>query len=225
MVKDIVTTVYTFEELQKLGDKQAIERAADWLRQGIVDGDWYDITIDEWKRWLSAVGFEDAKIAFSGFSSQGDGASFTSDVDVAKLATFLAKTPAATEGLADENDAAIAAYVVHKLGGWSAEPKLARVAWLVNYLSAKVTRTSHHYCHYNTCDFASELTGGNRKTERVESLCNEFDERAELLREHLSKEIYRDLQTQYDYLQSDESIAEFAEANEYTFTSSGVRFG
>lgn len=99
MAKQITKTLYTYRELKGLHDRkkisaQAFERATDWLREGQTDHDWWDSVYEIWQSALAQLGFEDAKISFSGFWSQGDGASFTcASVDVRKLITFLLDPP------------------------------------------------------------------------------------------------------------------------------------
>ena len=54
--------------------------------------------------------------------------------------------------------------------------------------------------------------------EEIEELNEEFT--------HALAEDYREmLQTESDYMESEEAIAEMMEANEYTFTETGTRFG
>jgi len=50
-----------------------------WLNSKYDDGDtyWSELIIAEWKWLLKNKGFDEVEIAFRGFSSQGDGASFT----------------------------------------------------------------------------------------------------------------------------------------------------
>lgn len=47
---------------------------------------------------------------------------------------------------------------------------------------------------------------------------------SEALRD-LARWLYRRLEREYDYLSSDEAVDETIEANEYTFTEAGRRFG
>ena len=49
-----------------------------WQR---IDEDWHEELIEEWVEKLAGLGFADADIRFSGFSSQGDGANFKADVE------------------------------------------------------------------------------------------------------------------------------------------------
>jgi hypothetical protein len=83
-MKTITKTVYTFKELLEYYPK-----AADLSRTNLIEYatgyDWYEYVFNDWKEKLSAIGFVDANIFFSGFCSQGDGACFTSRVDIELL--------------------------------------------------------------------------------------------------------------------------------------------
>lgn len=63
-------------QFDQLAD-DAKETARDWYREGGFDYEWWDSIEDEWKVEIEEMGFQNVDIAFSGFSSQGDGASFT----------------------------------------------------------------------------------------------------------------------------------------------------
>lgn len=83
----INANAYTFDEngdrddgaglLYALLDDAAKARARDWYRSGNIDDFWAEYVIDEWTKELEDMGFDTVKIGYSGFSSQGDGASFT----------------------------------------------------------------------------------------------------------------------------------------------------
>ena len=71
--------VYKLNELSEHVQAKVIER----LRLFNVEYfAWYDCEIDSWKEELETLGFIDADIRFSGFGSQGDGASFTAEIDL-----------------------------------------------------------------------------------------------------------------------------------------------
>jgi len=79
--------VYTFDEEGEEGgdipfaqlDDDAKETARDWYRSDGFDYQWWDHIYEEWTAELEDMGFGGIDISFSGFSSQGDGASFTAD--------------------------------------------------------------------------------------------------------------------------------------------------
>jgi len=85
---NITANVYEFEEdgARAVGggftfaqlDNRAKEAARTWYREGNFDNNiWSETTLEEWKEALEQMGFSDVEIDFSGFWSQGDGASFT----------------------------------------------------------------------------------------------------------------------------------------------------
>ena len=68
---------------------KAKERARDNHREGNLDYEWWDHIYEEWITELEEMGWRNPEINFSGFSSQGDGASFTADgLDFRKWAAW-----------------------------------------------------------------------------------------------------------------------------------------
>ena len=74
------TKVYNFEELSIEAQEKVIEDNRDIN----TDYDWWEFTIDDSKSNLEELGYTEPKIYFSGFWSQGDGASFEAQVDLTK---------------------------------------------------------------------------------------------------------------------------------------------
>jgi hypothetical protein len=252
MPKNITKTVYTFAELLA-GEKdpespitsRAVEKARQWLREGQTDHEWWDFVYDTWKEALSQIGFENADIHFSGFACQGDGASFTANVDLDKLIAFLADDIKASESVGyDGKDEDFRPWIVHKIGGKVTKPKYQRL--LIDCVRNAVEDCRVERLHYGgssvheqTCNFTFSLTlggeytsdnGGTWNTDypHLEKLANDFRTDAEELRRDLCRAIYKSLEEEYDYLTSDEAIAETAEtaeSNEYTFDEDGEREG
>lgn len=76
-------TLYTFKELVEL-EKQgqmarACEKARQWLQEGATDYNWHKFTLDDWTEKLREIGFLGARVYFSGFWNQGDGACFDAE--------------------------------------------------------------------------------------------------------------------------------------------------
>ena len=74
--------VYNYGELSGKAKEKAIEWAQECLRE---DNFSYDDVKSEWAEKLESFGFTDIDIAYSGFWSQGDGASFTGKCEVVKF--------------------------------------------------------------------------------------------------------------------------------------------
>jgi hypothetical protein len=191
---------------------------------------------------LDQVGFEDAKIAFSGFWNQGDGASFSAFVDLDKLVAFLADTvePKDTVGVVEGKEQFLP-YVVNLIGGKATNPKYRRLLWVRDHIrNLALERICHHYSHERTRRFKASLNDDGHyedthKTSdkwtwvsdapKVRGLFDGFVEDAEDLRLNLCKAIYKMLEEDYWDRISDEQLLENAEANGYTFDESGRREG
>jgi hypothetical protein len=223
MAKIIQTEVFTYAELDERGDQAAIDKAAEWLRECAVSYDWWDSVYEIWQSALEQIGFIEPKINFSGFWSQGDGASFTARINVEKLATFLAAPPSASKTIASQ-PLDFRPWIVFKCNGVPAYSQYRKLVTLANYIGAEVRRTSHRYSHKRTCDTYVDLSGSASKP-RVEKLLLAFREDVEALRLMLCDAIYSDLEEEYNSLTGEESISDLAEVNEYTFTAQGKRFG
>lgn len=237
MAKEIKMMVYTYQELvelhkqKKITDK-AMEKVKDWLRGGQTNHDWWEYIYEWWVNALNQIGFENPKISFSGFGSQGDGACFTSDANIPKLAHFLSADIEGREGVDVDSDGETELFlpaVVNKLHGKCTKPGYRRIAWLTNLIRACVTRIDSRYSHEHTCRFEFELDDFHRGVTahipKVNALVNEFRRDCEELRVSLCQAIYRDLEEEYFYLTGDEALADTAEANGYTFTITGRREG
>ena len=74
--QDDVKTEFEFHELSDASKARAVDNYSEFLWD-----DWHSYVIEEWTDKLKEQGFKDAVIRFSGFWSQGDGASFTADFD------------------------------------------------------------------------------------------------------------------------------------------------
>ncbi len=70
----VVKDWFLASELEESGKKCACDKNRDFN----VVHDWYEFTVSDWKEKLATLGYlGEIEINFSGFSSQGDGASFT----------------------------------------------------------------------------------------------------------------------------------------------------
>jgi hypothetical protein len=247
MPKTITKTVYTFKELLDLnkasgGTQKAVERARSWLQDAATDFDWYSSVLNFWENALDPIGFEDAKISFSGFWSQGDGASFTATVDLDKLVAFLSDTIEPKDGVElIEGQEQFLPYIVHLLGSKPTNPKYRRLLVVQDFIrDLAAERTSHHYSHERTCRFTASLNDQGHyedtlkasdkwrwasNTPKVRHLFNSFVEDAENLRLRLCKAIYKMLEADYWDRISDEQLLDLAEANDYTFEANGEREG
>lgn len=228
MPQVITKTVYTFDELT---DK-AKETARNWFRE--VDehiiSDWYDFTKENFHDFLKIVGFKNVDSQFTGFWSQGDGASFDfKQVDFAKL--FTVQFDYSSTGTGPGVDP-INPYS-ELFTAWREENAtlIRKAKRFMNSIHAEsvVSSFGHRYSHSNTryatgqldinrCYNATNLT-------RMEKLTDQLIEAMTELMWDLSNSYYHVLEKEYDYLNSDEQVDKNIMINEYTFTETGKREG
>lgn len=195
-MRTIETKIYTFEELSPEVQNKVIKQNR---HINVEFNDWFEPIIEGQTEVLENLGFENIKIAFSGFYSQGDGASFEANIDVAK---WIEK---------------------------NSPKKYSRILKLLNSnmieASGKVKRDRwSHYVHENTTSvYVDFYIYGNLGTsaKNVSALLSELEEDIQGTLIGLNKEIYKALETYYDELTSDEEVRETLIVNEYEYTEGG----
>ncbi len=218
-MKTIETKAYLYDELSE----EAQEKARDWFREGNCDDTfWSECVTDDFKTVAKACGFTLSKarglhsalaIYWEGFSHQGSGASFegswrASDVNVAQLLKDWPATYADEKGetRTSEHNAELHPILEGFAKLASQEP--------TGYGSVSASHRGHsltcEYDHENEDD--TDLTGDPVDT--FKELCSD-----------LAHWLYRTLEREYEYQNSDETVTENIRANEYTFTADGERFG
>ncbi|QOI70969.1 hypothetical protein pEaSNUABM47_00030 [Erwinia phage pEa_SNUABM_47] len=153
--------------------------------------EWNDFVKEEHHSKLELVGFDGVESAYSGFWSQGDGASFTaSSLDIEKFLRSQKR--------------------------WTYYRPLHEMI-RINELWVKVVRTTHHYCHENTTQ--AELHGEHYidLTPRQEKLYEELEKEIDAYITNAGQEYYRALNNEYNDLVSDEQVKETIIANEMEF--------
>lgn len=188
---DVITSV-SYADLNEAQKERAIEIMRELENQDTTPF-WASYVTDEWKEKLDTeYGITEADIQWSGFSSQGDGASISTDyyIDIEK---FLRKCKA-----------------------WSKFRVLHAIVEREE-IHAKVNRSSSRYSHENTVSGSVELDYNIDWTSKQEETAERFEEfLTETIRE-LSCKLYRQLDDENDYQQSDEALWATIEANEYNY--------
>jgi len=186
--------VYKFEELSKEGQEKALEK----MRDINVNYNWWDYSLEYWTEELDKLGFTDANINFSGFWSQGDGASFTAGIDGGKYIK------------------------ANKLGKqFRSLLNIINKEWTV---SGKVYRIDHHYSHEYTVSVSIESDYYTEDETRYNRIENQLQELQAYILEDvrtLSRKIYKELEKEYEYQTSDEQVKDTILANEYEFNERG----
>lgn len=164
-----------------------------------IPDDWYEWVTDEWKEKLEALGFRNPEIQFSGFGSQGDGASFTADAVERNWRRLM---PRAVKR------AIKAAEVTHRLIG---EP----VPWDKDWsIAVAIERGSEHrYVHEYTT--GTQIDGcGSPDLPEVGTWLNDLEKALDEEVRGLARKIYRDLEktyfAEYDYYRQEAEAEEEA---------------
>lgn len=173
----------------------------------VEDRWWSESTTEYHQEQLRSFGLSNIKIQFSGFGSQGDGASFRADVQ--DMPTFLT-------------------HITGREDSWPVWRTFANKG----LLRVKI-ETSGHYCHEYTMnvsidvdriEFALDYEDDNdpmyhiHKTwdDTIDAELKDFDiELTDWCRSY-ARQIFRELEDEYDYLVSDEAVIETLVANEIT---------
>ena len=214
MPRIIETTVYTVDELSD----EAKESARCWYRQAGLHDEWYDFVYEDFESICRILGVtlattpvrlygggtrDKPQIFWSGFASQGDGASFAGRYSYARGAAraIRAHAPKDTElhRIADELQA-VQRRNFHQLHA--------------------STRQSGRYCHEYSMSIEVERDSPTWQpmTDGAE------DAVIEALRD-LARWLYRQLRSEYEHQTSDDAVDENLAINELTFTADGTRFG
>lgn len=122
-MRQIKINLYQFDEL----DKKAQEKALENFRSINVEWDWYEPVYEEFKEIASEYGIEVDDMNFSGFYSQGDGASFTGEIsDFKKFAekTGLEKLARFSKVIEENLTMKIKRYNVDVYGSYVSHPAI-----------------------------------------------------------------------------------------------------
>jgi len=206
---------YTFDELSPEAKQNAIDRNRDYSVEG---NDWWEPIIEGFTEDLEDIGMTNVECEFSGFYSQGDGASFT--------------------GKVSDNDKFLKSVGIDLFypGLMGLSNRLSdKIETVINEISESIYISierydSRHY-HYNTISANVEVQGDDEieldlgLEMSIEISVSDICERIEPMitdwAREKSKELYRNLENDYEELTSDESIASDLELSGYSFDKDG----
>lgn len=188
--------VFKYDEL----DDAAKATAREWFREAGADEQWWsESTIEDAKQIGPLLGFDVDNIYFSGFWSQGDGACFEG--------TYRYKADA-----------------VEALKGYAPQDKVllgiaeALVSGCKDIDYAQIKHRGHYY-HENSMDVSVDYREGLPEDADVSGQYDVLNECVS----GFAKWIYRRLEEEYEYINSDEQVEEAIRANEYDFDAEGHR--
>ena len=168
---------------------------------------WWDCTYDDFKTRMADEHIEVDDMRFSGFWSQGDGASFT--------------------GYIKDNKGFMQ---VHDLT--ESYPWITKLTEMGGDFTLKIERTGYHYVHENTVGvdliyttMFSHLLEYHQRDDLRSAIADRWDQHldeeyaslagvvTDIIRGYC-RELYKQLEEEYNYLTSDEAVWEAIEANE-----------
>lgn len=187
--------IYKYDELPT--DK-AKEKARNWWRKFLYtdSSDWQNI-YDEAKHIGSLFGLEIGKIYFSGFWSQGDGASFDGEYKFKKGAVKAIEDYTSSEELSR---------IVRAL---------YRVQRLYSYKLEATCKTKGHYCN------SSSMQVDVWSLSYYDTDLSDAEDDIKSLLRGFADWIYKQLKDDYEYQSNVENVEEAIRANEYEFYENG----
>lgn len=204
-MRTIEKAVFKFAELSE----SAKEKARIWYRHGIYNDEWHESVFEDAAEIAEMMGIDlrqtavklmngdtryDPCIYFSGFSSQGDGACF--------VGTYRYKAGSAKAVKTHAPQDAVLHGIVDTLQA------IQRKAFY--RLTANITHRGH-YNHSGCMDIDVERDGEGEIDENgIRECMTDF-----------ADWIYKQLESEWDYRNSDEQTDESIEANEYEFNEDG----
>lgn len=190
--------VYSFDELSS----EAREKACQQVGNSMTDNAWwyddtFDLFVERCKDYGMTIDVED--IQFTGFGSQGDGASFTcDDIDVEKLLQSLGIKM--SDGLKEK---------------------------VLDYIEVNIIRTSYRVYHERTVHVQILLEDALEEEEEgiiqyIHDITDTLEFKLENLKDDLCQQLYNDLRQEYDYFHSAEYVDEVAYENNMLFLANGL---
>ncbi len=195
-MKTINLNLYSFEELNPKAQTKALE----WGRNVLSEDYNPDYLLEEWKTKLEALGYENAKIMYSGFYSQGSGAGFTATGD---YHTWLK---------------------AHKLSNKFRALYNIASKGLTQGFNIDHVGTYYHKHSFNLYGGYTYLDSENTENTPADKQIDQVDVLIETHRLNLCDELFTDLVEDYEDTTSDESVKGMIEANEYLFTEDGTYY-
>ena len=213
MPQVVEITVYTIDELSDA----AKEAARAWYRESCLDHEWYDFVYEDFQTICGILGVtlatspvslygggtrDKPHLWWTGFWSQGDGASFEGSYAHARGATRAIRAHAPKD---DE---------LHRIAD-ALQAAQKRNFW---QLHSTITQRGRYYHEYT---MAIEV---ERDSPTWQPPTDDAEEAVTEAMRDLARWLYRQLRAEHDHLTSDDAIDETLVANESTFTAAGEYF-
>ncbi len=214
MPTTIERVVYTYDELS---DKAKARARQDYVeRGGHIPYEWWDASYDVFVdiSQMLGISIETNNISFSGFSSQGDGASFTGSyrAEPAAIAKIIEYAPQDKELLR----------IATELTTIQVGMKLQHGGTF----HCSISRTSSGYCHSNTMETCDQMVigrGSNHPQGNSDYFIEADEENIDALVQTLMRDfadwMYRYLESEYDGYHDNDYLGE--QLQEHQFDEDG----
>jgi hypothetical protein len=221
----VIETTYTYEQL----DDNAKEKVkAWWYEHGLWDR-WYEDTYEQYKEEGYELGFLIGKMYFSGFYSQGDGASWSGQIDI--VAWLRAHTEDSiareawiqliNEGWAEKH------MPVGQDGRYCHSGTMSVAYWdgmIGDPESIQDLEPSHQLMQQesifkgmNALDLLNLITSSDFDLKSMADIADALKESAK----DYADKLYKQLREEYEYLTSEENLIESCDANDWKFNNEG----
>ena len=192
--------VYSFDALAEEAREKACQQVGDVMTDNTF---WWDDTyvlfIERCKDYGMTIDVKD--IHFTGFGSQGDGASFVcDDIDVEKLMQSLGIK------ISDELKEKVLDYIY--------EVNISRTSYRASH-----EQTVHVQILIDEDALAEEEEGIIRD---IHDIVDTLEFKLEKLKDDLCQKLYNDLRKEYNYFHSEEYVDEVAYDNKMLFLANGL---
>jgi hypothetical protein len=216
-MRTVEISVYKFNELSPEAQEKALERFHDIN----IHHDWWNFVYEDFKMFCEAIGIDVdlERTYFSGFSHQGQGASFTADVDILQL----------IEGINDKKYLEHAPKIHEEVRSFAPKPCTVdrRIVDLIKrgWIDVSVYIKAGYRPYRSIVEFSRDYTYNECiNYNNVEQQLEELESWVEDIVSELDNLLFVWLEQNYDYYTSEEAIKESILANEYEFTQDGKQF-
>lgn len=213
--------IFKFEELED----SAKEKARSWYREGGLDYPWWDHNYESFETLCEFFGIElsrkrggkSPEIYFNGFYCQGSGSSFDGSVDMKKMFACIETGSWKEEfptlelrfmDLKDKNERRI---------------RKAIMDGLID-CSAGISCSNRETSVRANLDWDTTDCSGMKDRSNIDSYLEAFEEYLQDVADELNNHLFRSLEKEYEWLNSDEQVDESIISNEYEFTEDGERY-
>lgn len=208
-MKQVSIKLYQFSELENDTKETALEK----MRDINVDHNWWDFIYDDFKTIAEFIGIsvDLTKTYFSGFYHQGQGSSYTAEVDIKKLIHGI-QTKAWKEYAPNQEfdfpalsiDKRVLDLIGRRIIDTYINVNPSNRGTAIN-ISVDLNYSFNQCLNYDRID--EQLSW---LEDWIEEVCKE-----------LNHFLFTSLQKEYEYPTSDKAVQETIEANEYSFTMEG----